>query len=966
MRYWVYINDKVAGPFTEDKLVTLNGFTPDTLICSEDSANSGNQEWVKASTVFEFDEVTPESAAADAATPATAAADGGSDALAVALLAKLDALTNQLNNIQAKMDGMQTKLDESISAQQKASTEAAQRADALAAQVDSFVTSSQEDHNSFLSPQNEDSTPTDENVSFDGADASQLQGFESPTSIDLGEMPQEEPAAVAEAEKPAETPSETTEEPEANVSQPAATSAEPELADATKTTTLSGETEEEAVLNAALTSLHNEAEAAKAPKQPVSNEYVIQDLLHPDQNITIKEEPKKEAPKKEEKQSTSDGAKTPTDAQKEALLAELTAPKNGEEVVDQVIKEKEAEKAKEKGKQSLSQRLIAAGAAAATAAATFVGLKSAHPEPKQEEQKPEKPAQEPAKPVQAPEAQVSAKPQPESQPETDPAPTADIPTLDATGDEPTTSEEPAAEQPKETIEQLSSLADQPMQPMEAHVTEEPVAPQQPENENKIDVMALEEISVDSQQQDIPVLSDMEKPVTPEVKNEEPAAPSEVTMQELVPGAKLEKPDFDPNDPSHLPGQSESLISDKDLKEAFEEGPVSSTANQSVEQLFGLADDREVTTEPQPEQPQPSATDPLLQDLPTLAMGPTPQADVEKEKTRATTNPNELTEIELKEGSTYLISDFVPPASSASIEEAYAKRDGKPLPAEKTKTNIKEKDDNIEIQEFVSSPRNIDLQPKQEVKQQAAPEPAKEQANLNNPEATVTVSQIILENTIKAKRGAALDIKTVPMVPEPAHSDRLQIDGLDDEINAQHDLKSADIQPAGKTARMVVGILITLLLAGVIYGMLGFMELIPAKFNILASKEETVQAEQEAQLNEMLGTDSGGDSMNNVSAQPQDTGMAQQDAVMKEAQDYLLSNGYSLKQYIEYRHPKMVGLITWTISNAVDPDTYSVLVKVPPENPQSFKISYRFNYNAVSRTLEPTTSDARNLLDSIGK
>ena len=32
---------------------------------------------------------------------------------------------------------------------------------------------------------------------------------------------------------------------------------------------------------------------------------------------------------------------------------------------------------------------------------------------------------------------------------------------------------------------------------------------------------------------------------------------------------------------------------------------------------------------------------------------------------------------------------------------------------------------------------------------------------------VSISKIILENTIKTKRGAALDIKTAPMVPEPA-------------------------------------------------------------------------------------------------------------------------------------------------------------------------------------------------------
>ena len=57
MRYWVYINDKVEGPFEEDKLVTLPGFTPDTLICAEEVAAGGSQEWVKASSIFEFDPV---------------------------------------------------------------------------------------------------------------------------------------------------------------------------------------------------------------------------------------------------------------------------------------------------------------------------------------------------------------------------------------------------------------------------------------------------------------------------------------------------------------------------------------------------------------------------------------------------------------------------------------------------------------------------------------------------------------------------------------------------------------------------------------------------------------------------------------------------------------------------------------------------------------------------------------------
>ena len=57
MRYWVYINEKVEGPYEENELVTVSGFTPETLICTEESASSGEQEWKKANTIFEFDEV---------------------------------------------------------------------------------------------------------------------------------------------------------------------------------------------------------------------------------------------------------------------------------------------------------------------------------------------------------------------------------------------------------------------------------------------------------------------------------------------------------------------------------------------------------------------------------------------------------------------------------------------------------------------------------------------------------------------------------------------------------------------------------------------------------------------------------------------------------------------------------------------------------------------------------------------
>ena len=123
MRYWVYINDKVEGPYDENKLVTLNGFTPDTLICAENAASGGSQEWVKASSVFEFDAVTEPQpaqtpAAAETATTAAATATAApADGQIAILLEKLEQLTTQITGLQSKLDNVQSKLDEAIATQ---------------------------------------------------------------------------------------------------------------------------------------------------------------------------------------------------------------------------------------------------------------------------------------------------------------------------------------------------------------------------------------------------------------------------------------------------------------------------------------------------------------------------------------------------------------------------------------------------------------------------------------------------------------------------------------------------------------------------------------------------------------------------------------------------------------------------------------------------------------------------------
>jgi hypothetical protein len=72
---------------------------------------------------------------------------------------------------------------------------------------------------------------------------------------------------------------------------------------------------------------------------------------------------------------------------------------------------------------------------------------------------------------------------------------------------------------------------------------------------------------------------------------------------------------------------------------------------------------------------------------------------------------------------------------------------------------------------------------------------------------------------------------------------------------------------------------------------------------------------------------------------------------------------TLKQLVQSKHPTISeNLISWEVADAIDPDNYAITIKVPPENPQNFKTVYRFNYNADNGLLEPTISDAKNLLD----
>ena len=237
MKYWVYLNEKVEGPYDNDKLVTLNGFTPDTLICSEQSAASGSQEWVKASTVFEFEQEKPQtdngvSAAVDAAAT-------------TALLAKLDNLTKEISNLHSKLDNMESHIDDEFAqsrAKQEAALAAAQEAARVAAQeVAARAAATQESVPSApqapvipetVAPVQEEITPLLET---------------QPENIPVDTLPKE-----------TQTPVTTTEEPIGEK-----TSAEEEL-----------------VIRSALDSLYN---AKLVAQEEDTNESTFQDLLTPQQ-----------------------------------------------------------------------------------------------------------------------------------------------------------------------------------------------------------------------------------------------------------------------------------------------------------------------------------------------------------------------------------------------------------------------------------------------------------------------------------------------------------------------------------------------------------------------------------------------------------------------------------------------------------------------------------------------------------
>jgi len=857
MRYWVYINDKVVGPYEEEKLGEINGLSPDTLICMETVDPGKTQEWVKASSVFDFNDVATDNTSATITggqlTPQDAQGNpfqtqfgaSNEDELRKQLLEKIDRLTQEI-------EGMKGKLDEAIAASNAAQEAAAQQFSAFAAKQPATDIAS-------TSPETNTSLPTTTATDNDPIT----------NTVNL----------INHAEEVVLQTQQTTED-----KKPVDFLDEIHIGE-NKDNLTEKSSGEEVVLRSALDSLYNVQEPPEEEK-----EATFQDLLSPiklDTNESEQQQAPAEEPKPEEEKPTEEpveeepSAESPvaqeavqpepeqiTEEKREEIINEITAPEAQPDLIAQAIEEIEKDQA-----QPTEEPVVEEPEPVKTE--PEVAETPAEPAIEETPAEEEQPAVEESVSTEEP---AEAEQNQEEEPAVEPAP-AEVPDLEIS---PVVIEhnenEPIVELDNSEKEEISmevmpadkeplDLEDQPQ--LEVHKTSEPEA-----------VQELQDI-----EQQEPVAADDLTPMDPEEGSaQQEKEEANATAQELIPGKEL--------------AESDEILSQQDLDEAFVNRETSSQ----------IMDGPEIST--------------VQQTLPDSS---------------EYYNPKEMTEIQLKEGSTYLISDFVPPAETGNKEE----------PA---------------VQDVLGSPLMQEPQP-EEKGTESIEEIVPQQHKFNDPTKTaadLSMSKVVLENTIKTKRGATMDIKTVPMVKEPGNSERLDLSDSDLDLSAQHDLKAADITPSSnRLLKGIFGLLIAFVLLVLLYGMLAYLEFIPAKYNILKSSS------QEADITEEMGEQP---SAQQVSLQTEDDdedfSTDPTAAVLAEVKNYMLVNGSTLEQLINSRHPAAKGAIEWNISQAVDPDNYSILVKIPPENAQSFKISYRFNYNMLTKALDPTISDSKNLLDSV--
>ena len=891
MKYWVYINDKVVGPYEEDKLAELAGFTPETLICTETGDPGTTQEWVKASALFDFADPATlthgQLSAQDADSQFFDAAEtavGGS--LTSALLAKIDKLMNEI-------EGMKGKLDDAIAASNAAQKAASDQITALAQQQSkpsTHISKDQSEDQSIPSSMDVETATSADNESLDN-------------TVNLVKHAEQvvQEAQQAEQDKPADFLDEIQIDEKDNFVEKG--------------------NGEEVVLRSALDSLYN-------PQVPVEEEKeaTFQDLLSPiNLNLPQTEQPassETETPKEEK----AEPAPVEQD-QREKIIDEITAPAAQEDAVLQAVEEAQKAAQEDTPAENVAQENadnvetpVEETPAETVSSEEAENIPQETEQPAQEEESVldvEQPQEEPAvsdiseTPLEEQEADVAEIETVEQDIAAEDELSVEKEPLDLDGDHPQLAIQNTV---NEEIAQPEVAPEPEFQPEPAPEPKQEPEPQlladEKEEHDTIDLGQVELTPLDDSEQQAP--QDIPQDISQDVIQKEENMES---VLELVPGRKLDK--------AKEEQESDGLISQSDLDDAF-----SDREQAHAEEI----------------EPAISVT-PIQQTLPAG---------------EEFYNPKEMTEVQLKEGSTYLISDFIPPAETGNKREEVVAGFNDAVALQQ------QAEEEAKKQEQQADTTMIEIVPQQKQsshdKKQKHPEAHPE---IHQTAEDLTLSQIKLENTIKPKRGSTMDIKTVPMVKEPAASERLDLSDADLDLTVQHDMKEADFgsSKSGLT-KFILGILVAVILMVVIYFMMAYLGLVSPKYNLLKSDtnaEETQTADDDSQLSAVAGQ---GNQFGSLS----DRGNGEEDQMttaLTEVRNYVLLNGETLEQLINSRHPAAVDSIEWNITNAVEPDNYSILVKVPPENAQSFKISYRFNYNMITKDLEPTISDSKNLLDSVG-
>ncbi len=880
MRYWVYINDEVNGPYEEDKLVTLEGFSKETLICSEDTASNGGQDWVKASSIFEFDEIPapqelPTTGMQTVADLPTTAAKSVSTADTQALLAKLDSLTKEMSNLHQKLDSMQSHLDKSLQENNHLLQQAAEHAAQAAVQA------TQAAHETASTAEAvSTATPVDERVST--ITLTQHAELNTQNSIQNEELSTQQEDAFPMQAAPKE---------------------------------------DELIIRSALDSIYGEKIVKTIPEDETFQDLLPEKSKEKEEKAIEKISEELTFTPVEEKVSTLREAiiTTPSadEAAKDALINELTAsPK--EDVLDQIIQEHQEqpvqEKDTEKETPTDSNWMGIAAAGATVVGAAGIAAAATRDSASYHEETPMAIATD-KNSLETLEEVLPASQMPADVPTQGSAAFSELPTLDGT---PVMQEELPHQKPTDQIPDVPAPADTLPELKPESEIEELVVQQQASN--KEELPELEEVSP-AAQVNVPAQPTEQIPQAEEVEDLNPVPLPEPVLDEAP--ARTEEPAA--SAPIQMEETEKTSPANRQAAEFEEPSVVNEMEKPIVENAVQTAQTPAI--EKTDEQAQPSThtlTDKDLQD----AFGPEAVASSSSEPIN--NNPNDLTEIELKEGSTYLISDFVPPAQMG--DETADKANMADNQTEKADSEEKLQEALIQDMLAVASTGEST----RALSTDGLPEDA-------------SATQIRLENTIQAKRGAALDIKTVPMVPEPANAQRLDMNDIDD-VNAQHDMKTAGA--SSKLTKMVIGALVGLLLLIVLYVLLGLLNVLPSSLNLFAKPQPAA-----AQATEELLTEN---TVASVTGNAQDDEL---DEVLTKVQKFPLPNGMTLAEFIENKHAPVVAAdISWEIANGVEEDNYSITVKVPPENPQNFKTVYRFNYNVQSGLLEPTISDAKNLLD----